>query len=136
MSRNVRLPALLAGIALCGAAPTAWAQDSVKVTQARAYEGQFRPIQQASGGMGMRGSQRIFGNVKIVFRESTDRSKVTLMINTSLNQTEILQWSVNPGRPESAWKVTGVTKRVAASVITTCTVAPSLTSRRTSSAAL
>jgi hypothetical protein len=30
-------------------------------------------------------------------------------------------WSVNTGLPESAWKVTGVTKCVAASVITTCT---------------
>lgn len=98
MTRNVRLPALLAGIALCGAASSASAQDSVKVMQARVYEGQFRPIQQASGGVGLRGSQRIFGNVKIAFRESTDRSKVTLMIGTSLNQTEILQWSANPGR--------------------------------------
>ena len=45
-------------------------------------------------------------------------------------------WSVNTVRPESAWKVTGVTKCVAPAVITTCTVAPALVSRRVSSAAL
>jgi hypothetical protein len=98
MSRNVYFPAMIAGLALCGAASTAQAQDSVKVMQARVYEGQFRPIQQASGGIGMRGSQRVFGQIKIATRESNDRAKITLMINTSLNQTEILNWSVNSGR--------------------------------------
>ncbi|HEY0929038.1 MAG TPA: hypothetical protein VGE27_03885 [Gemmatimonas sp.] len=97
MSHRVQLSAALAGALLLLAQPSA-AQDSVKVMQARTYDGQFRPIQQTSGGVGMRGSQRIFGQVRIVFRESTDRSRVTLMINTSLNQTEILNWSANPGR--------------------------------------
>ena len=45
-------------------------------------------------------------------------------------------WSVKTVCPDSAWKVTGVTKRVPASVIATCTSAPCLTSRRTSSADL
>jgi hypothetical protein len=98
MIRTLRVPALVAGVALMASAGAASAQDSVKVMQARAYEGQFRPIQQSSGGIEMRGSQRIFVNVKIAVRESSDRAKVTLMINTSLNQTEILNWSVNPGR--------------------------------------
>lgn len=98
MSRNALVSALVSALALAASATTAAAQDSVKVIQARLYDGQFRPIQQSSGGVGLRGSQRIFGNVKIAFRESTDRSKVNLMINTSLNQTEILNWSVNPGR--------------------------------------
>jgi hypothetical protein len=88
---------MLVGLTMIVAVPAA-AQDSVKVTSARVYEGQFRPIQQASGGVGMRGSQRVFGQVKIATRESSERVKVTLMINTSLNQTEILNWSVNPGR--------------------------------------
>lgn len=98
MSRNAFGYALASALALAGIAAPASAQDSVKVVQTRQYEGQFRPIQQSSGGVGLRGSQRVFGNVKIVFREATDRSKVNLMINTSLNQTEILNWSVNPGR--------------------------------------
>jgi hypothetical protein len=98
MSRNVYFPGVIAGLALCGATATAQAQDSIKVMQARVYEGPFRPIQQASGGVGMRGSQRVFGQIKIATRESNDRAKVMLMINTSLNQTEILNWSVNPGR--------------------------------------
>ncbi|WP_396216102.1 hypothetical protein [Gemmatimonas sp.] len=97
MFTNVRFPAMLVGLTMIVAVPAA-AQDSVKVTSARVYEGQFRPIQQASGGVGMRGSQRVFGQVKIATRESSERVKVTLMINTSLNQTEILNWSVNPGR--------------------------------------
>ena len=45
-------------------------------------------------------------------------------------------WSVNTGRPVNACIVTGVMKRVAASVITTCTVAPRSSSRRASSAVL
>ena len=44
--------------------------------------------------------------------------------------------SVNTGWPDSACIVAGVMKPHAASVITTCTSVPSLTSRRTSSAAL
>lgn len=43
---------------------------------------------------------------------------------------------VKTGRPESACIVTGVMKCVAASVITTCTVAPALVKSRTSSADL
>ena len=40
------------------------------------------------------------------------------------------------GRPDNACIVTGVMKCVAASVMATCTVAPALVSRRTSSADL
>ena len=43
---------------------------------------------------------------------------------------------VYTGRPESACMVTGVMNCVAASVITICTVAPALMSRRVSSAIL
>lgn len=97
MFKKVRFPAMLVGLTMMGAVPVA-AQDSVKITTARVYEGQFRPIQQASGGIAPRTSQRIFGQVKIATRESSERVKVTLMINTSFNQTEILNWSVNTGR--------------------------------------
>jgi len=45
-------------------------------------------------------------------------------------------WSVNTGLPDKAWNVVAVTKWVAPSVIATCTSAPCLPSRRTSSAAL
>jgi hypothetical protein len=46
------------------------------------------------------------------------------------------QSSVRTGRPDSAWKVSGVTKRRAPALITTCTSAPCSRSWRTSSAAL
>ena len=45
-------------------------------------------------------------------------------------------WSMNTGRPDSACMVVGVMKWVAASVMTTSTVAPCSTSRRTRSADL
>ncbi len=48
----------------------------------------------------------------------------------------VAQRSVSTGRPDSAWNVVGVTKRVAASVITTSTATPALTNRRVNSAAL
>jgi len=62
---------------------------------------------------------------------SRDRSMCAMLLATRGSH-----WSVNTSFPESAWKVTGVTKCVAASLITTCTEAPSLISSRTSSAAL
>ena len=45
-------------------------------------------------------------------------------------------WLLKTGRPLSACIVTGVMNCAAASVITTCTVAPARTSSRTSSADL
>jgi hypothetical protein len=45
-------------------------------------------------------------------------------------------WLSTTGRPDSACSVTGVMNCVAASLISTCTSAPALTSRRTSSATL
>jgi hypothetical protein len=44
--------------------------------------------------------------------------------------------SLRVGRPETAWKVMGETKRCAAEVITTCTSAPRSISRRTRSGLL
>ena len=48
----------------------------------------------------------------------------------------VSQGSVQTGWPDSAWKVAVPTKRVAASVITTCTAAPSRVNARSNSAAL
>lgn len=62
---------------------------------------------------------------------SRDRSMCAMLLPTRSSH-----WDVNTGRPDSACIVTGVMKCVAASVITTCTVAPALVSRRTSSADL
>ena len=45
----------------------------------------------------------------------------------------VSQRSVRTGRPDTAWKVSGVTKCVAASVMTTCTSAPRSRRRRTRS---
>ncbi len=50
--------------------------------------------------------------------------------------TRASHWEVKTVRPESACMVTGVMNWVAPSVMTTCTVAPALVSRRTSSADL
>jgi len=72
--------------------------DTIVPMQARAYDGQFRPMQQSQGGLGMSTQQRIYGSVKIAFRESNERSKVNLTINTNLQQSEILGWSANPGQ--------------------------------------
>jgi hypothetical protein len=47
-----------------------------------------------------------------------------------------LNRSVNTGRPLRAWNVSAPTNSVARAVMQTCTVAPALMSRRTSSAAL
>lgn len=104
MTRTTLMCVLTAGASMCSIASSASAQataektDTIVATQARAYDGQFRPMQQSQGGLGLSTPQRIYGTVKIAFRESTDRSKVNLMINTNLQQSEILNWSANPGR--------------------------------------
>lgn len=104
MARITFIQALVAGVAICGISSLASAQDAKAKTdtivamQARAYDGQFRPMQQAQGGLGMSTQQRVYGSVKIAFRESSDRSNVNLTINTNSQQSEILGWSANPGR--------------------------------------
>ena len=62
-------------------------------------------------------------------------SRVRLMC-AMLFGSRASHWLVATLRLDSACRVTGVMKRSAAAVMTTCTVAPALTSRRTSSAAL
>ena len=62
-------------------------------------------------------------------------SRVRLMC-AMLLWSRASHWLVKTGRLESACIVTAVMKCSAASVITTCTVAPALTSSRTSSADL
>ncbi len=104
MARFSLMHLLATGAAVCSIPTLASAQDAkaksdtIVAMQARAYDGQFRPMQQSQGGLGMSTQQRIYGSVRIAFRESNDRSKVDLMINTSLQQSEILNWSANPGR--------------------------------------
>ncbi|GEM_PF-3176128 len=104
MARFTFRHALATGVALCGMTSLTTAQgtkaksDTIVPMQARAYDGQFRPMQQSQGAVGLSTQQRVYGTVKIAFRESNDRSKVDLMINTNLQQSEILGWSANPGR--------------------------------------
>ena len=62
---------------------------------------------------------------------SRERSMCAMLLPMRLSHSD-----VKTGRPESACIVTGVMKCVAASVMTTCTVAPALVSSRTSSADL
>ena len=62
-------------------------------------------------------------------------SRVRLMC-AMLLASRASHWLVKTGRFESACRVTAVMNCAAASVITTCTVAPALISSRTSSAAL
>ena len=66
-------------------------------------------------------------------------SRLRLMCGMLLSEPPDVRWShceVNTGRPDSACIVTGVMNCSAASVMTTCTVAPSLIRVRQSSAAL
>jgi len=104
MARLTLKHVMTAGVAVCTAAASAAAQqvssksDTIVALQARAYDGQFRPMQQRQGGVQMATPQRVYGSVKIAFRESNERSNVNLTINTTLQQSEILGWSVNPGQ--------------------------------------
>ena len=104
MARITFINALASGVAVFAIPAMAFAQDvkaksdTIVAMQARAYDGQFRPMQQSQGGLGMSTPQRVYGSIKIAFRESSDRSNVNLTINTNGQQSEILGWSANPGR--------------------------------------
>lgn len=74
------------------------AVDEVIPTGAIQYDGSFRPIQQYSGALGMSTQQRIFGNVRILFRESTGRATIDLTLSTNVQQSEVLIWAIVPGR--------------------------------------
>ncbi|MCY1249938.1 hypothetical protein D9M72_635200 [compost metagenome] len=62
---------------------------------------------------------------------SRDRSMCAMLLSMRASHCDR-----KTGRPDRACIVTGVMKCVAASVMATCTVAPALVSRRTSSADL
>lgn len=91
--------ALVAAAVLSGCAgQQGGAVDEVIPTGAIQYDGSFRPIQQYSGAAGMSTQQRIFGNVRVLFRESSGRSVINLSLNTNIQQSEVLIWAIVPGR--------------------------------------
>ena len=90
---------LLAAIALGGCASGGpRATDEIIASGAVQYDGQFRPIQQSDGRLGMSTQQRIYGNVRVLFREATGRSNIDLTITTNVQQPELLSWAIVPGR--------------------------------------
>jgi hypothetical protein len=91
---------LLAAVALAGCASSQATSDTQEIVAAGAiqYDGQFRPIQQSDGRLGMSTQQRIYGTVRIIYRESNSRSVVNLTLNTNAQQSEVLSWAVVPGR--------------------------------------
>lgn len=91
---------LLTAVALGGCASSQAAEETGEVVPAGAvqFDGAFRPIQQSDGRLGMATQQRVFGSVRVLFRESSGRSLVSLTITTNLQQTELLAWAVVPGR--------------------------------------
>jgi len=70
----------------------------IVATGAVQYSGLFRPIQQSDGRLGMNVQQRIYGEVKLLFRESSGRTDVSLTLNTNSNTSDLLAWAVVPGR--------------------------------------
>lgn len=89
-----------AAVALGGCASSQAGSDANEIIASGAvqYDGTFRPIQQSDGRLGMTTVQRIYGNVRVIFRESTGRSQITLSLNTNSAQSEILSWAIVPGR--------------------------------------
>lgn len=104
-ARNVLVFATLA-TAACASSPQVSAgaggdnaaAGSIDATGAVTYTGDFRPVQQNTGAVGMQASQRIYGNVRLIFRESTSRTNVQMRLNTNVQSSEVLTWGVVPGR--------------------------------------
>ncbi len=105
-ARNALVFASLATVAACASGGKAVntagegeaQQTVIDATGATSYSGDFGPVQQNSGGVGMQVRQRLYGSVRLIFRESTSRTNVQLRLNTNGNQSEILTWGVVPGR--------------------------------------
>lgn len=91
---------LLTAVALGGCASSQAGEEMGEIVPAGGiqYDGAFRPIQQSDGRLGMNTQQRIFGSVRVIFREASGRSLVSLTITTNLQQTELLAWAIVPGR--------------------------------------
>lgn len=91
---------VLAAVALGGCASSQAGEEMDEIVPAGAvqFDGSFRPIQQSDGRVGMNTQQRVFGSVRVLFRESSGRSLVSLNITTNLQQTELLAWGIVPGR--------------------------------------
>lgn len=97
--------AAMVAIAACASTKAAPATGTAGATAAEVnasgsvqYDGQFRPMQVAQGALGMSQKQNIFGSVRIIYREATNRSLVNLNVSTSQQQTDVMSWAVAPGR--------------------------------------
>lgn len=90
------LPLLAACASAAQRSPAA--ESSPTVSGAIQFDGQFRPIQQTDGRLGMNVQQRIYGEVRLLFRESSGRTTVSLTLNTNTNASDVLAWAVVPGR--------------------------------------
>lgn len=97
----MRTPLLYALPLLAACAPPVQkpaATAAPSISGAIQYDGQFRPIQQNDGRLGMNTTQRIFGNVQVIFRENSGTSSVRLSLTTNANASEVLAWAIVPGR--------------------------------------
>ncbi len=104
-ARNVLVFATLATAACASTpqvSPSAGGDDAapatIDATGATSYSGDFRPVQQNTGSVGMQAQQRIYGTVRLVFRELTSRTNVQMRLNTNVQSSEVLTWGVVPGR--------------------------------------
>lgn len=70
----------------------------ITATEAIQYVGTFRNTQQADGGLRMSSVFQANGNVSVIYRESTGRSLVNLVLSTSGGASEVLAWAILPGR--------------------------------------
>ena len=98
---KVRSTLVLAVAALTGCASGGGGDpgaNDIVPTGAVQYSGTFREVQSSDGRVGMNVVLRVNGNVRIIYREATGRSNVSLTLGTSLNSPELLVWAVVPGR--------------------------------------
>jgi hypothetical protein len=101
--RNAALVAVSLATAACASGGASSSQNAgqpatIDASGAVTYSGDFRPIQQNTGAVGMQAQQRIYGSVRLIFRESTSRTNVALRLNTNNQASEVLTWGVVPGR--------------------------------------
>lgn len=89
---------VLTGLALSACARATSPATAVAPTGSIQYEGTFRSIQQSDGSLRMNATFQANGRVQIIYRESSGRSIVNLLISTSTNISDILSWTVVPGR--------------------------------------
>jgi len=93
--------ACASGSSSSASAPTPSASGSVNpgVAPARGWNGSFQPVQQQTGNLTPRGTNRTYGSVTLTASSASEnRTHAEIEISTTLPTSALLHWALSSGR--------------------------------------